>query len=82
MPITLRYFAALREITGRTSELVELAPDATMADARAWLIQRYPTLAPVLDRCVAARNRTFVDVTTPLVAGDEIAFLPPMAGGK
>ncbi len=82
MPITLRYFAALREITGRTSELVEFAPDATMADARAWLIQRYPALVPVLDRCVAARNRTFVDATTPLAAGDEIAFLPPMAGGK
>lgn len=82
MPITLRYFAAIREITGRSHEVVTLPSEATIADARAWLVARYAALAPILDRCVAARNRAFAEPDTPLQEGDEVVFLPPMAGGQ
>lgn len=82
MHVTLRYFAALREITGRTREDVTLPEAATLAAARAWLAAHYPAAAAVLPRCVAARNHAFAPDDTPLAAGDEIAFLPPMAGGQ
>lgn len=82
MPITLRYFAAIREITGRTHEVITLPPDATIADVRVWLAARYAALVPILDRCVAARNRAFAEPDTVLQEGDEVVFLPPMAGGQ
>jgi molybdopterin converting factor subunit 1 len=81
MSITLRYFAAIREITGRTHETLTLPPDATIVDAQIWLTTRYPALAPILERCQVARNRVFTDSSTPLADGDEVVFLPPMAGG-
>ena len=81
MTITLRYFAALRETLGRDREEMELGAAMRIGDLRTLLATREPTLAPLLARCVAARNRTFADDATPLVDGDEVAFIPPMAGG-
>lgn len=82
MDIRLRYFAALREITGRERDDLSLPPAATVATARDLLAHRYPAAAPLLARCVAARNRAFATDDTPLAAGDEVVFLPPMAGGR
>lgn len=82
MKVALRYFAALRETTGRDQELVELPETATLATARNWLTTQYPAIAAILPRCVAARNRTFAPDDTPLSAGDEVVFIPPMAGGS
>lgn len=82
MKIAIRYFAALRETTGREQELVELPESATLATARSWLANQYPASAEILARCVAARNRTFAPDDTPLGAGDEVVFIPPMAGGQ
>lgn len=82
MKVALRYFAVLRETTGREQEVVELPEAATLATARSWLAQQYPASAAILTRCVAARNRTFAPDDTPLSAGDEVVFIPPMAGGQ
>lgn len=79
--VRLRFFAALREQLGQEDGTLALPPAATIADARAALVARHPVLAPVLAACVAARNRAFADDTTVLVDGDELVFIPPMAGG-
>ena len=84
MSITLRirYFAALREVTGREHEDIVLATPATIASMRHELTTRYPALAAVLPRCLAARNRGYADDATTLTDGDELVFIPPMAGGN
>jgi molybdopterin converting factor subunit 1 len=81
MILTLRYFAALRELIGREQEQVELPDGATIADLRASLTARYAASDAVLARCVAARNRVYAADETVLAAGDEVVFIPPMAGG-
>ncbi|MBA3827229.1 MAG: molybdopterin converting factor subunit 1 [Ktedonobacterales bacterium] len=82
MKIRLRYFAALREALGQTEEALEFPDGTTVAALRTTLATRYPVIAPILVRCVAARNRAFVAEETVLGAGDEVVFIPPMAGGK
>ena len=81
MQVHCRYFAALREHVGREKETLALPVAATIGAARAELIARHPTLAPILARCVAACNHTFADDATILADGDELVFIPPMAGG-
>jgi molybdopterin converting factor subunit 1 len=82
MMIHLRYFAALREAVGQTDEQLEVPQGTTLAAVRAMLTAHYPAIAPILMRCVAARNRAFAAEDTVLAEGDEVVFIPPMAGGQ
>lgn len=81
MRIRVRYFAALRETMGREDETLELADGADVAAARALLSARSPDVAAILPRCVAAVNRAYVAIETPLKDGDELVFIPPLGGG-
>ena len=81
MLVTLRLFARLREISGK-SELRLEVPDG--ADARTvWngLAQEYPGLAPYAGSVSCAVNEEYARLTTRLKDGDEVAFLPPVSGG-
>jgi molybdopterin converting factor subunit 1 len=81
MDVTVRYFAALRETTGRERETLALPGGADVAHVRSVLEERYPGLAPVLARCAVAVNRAYVSTETALGEGDELAFIPPVGGG-
>ena len=81
MRISVRYFAALREAVGSAGEALDLADGADVAAAQAALGSRYPTVAPLLPRCAAAVNRTYVPPEMVLREGDELVFIPPLGGG-
>lgn len=81
MQIRMRYFAALREATGREAETLELPAGASIAAARDALLARYPALSRLLPRCAVARNHAYVDAQQVLADGDELAFIPPVGGG-
>ena len=81
MRIRIRYFAALREAVGHEEEELELPVEADVAAARDALAVRYPTLAALLPRCMAALNRAYVAPEAKLSAGDELVFVPPLGGG-
>ena len=82
MNITIRYFARYREITGRSNEPFALEDGATVVQAGQALVARYPDLAELLPRSIYAVNRQYVPAETPLREGDELVFIPPMAGGE
>jgi molybdopterin converting factor subunit 1 len=81
MRVHVRYFAALRERVGKDSEEVTLPAGATVSQACAALIERYPQLAPTLKSCAAAVNRAYASAETALTEGDELVFIPPLGGG-
>ncbi|NIR30635.1 MAG: molybdopterin converting factor subunit 1 [Gammaproteobacteria bacterium] len=79
MTITVRYFARLRERMGRESEEVALADrQGTVADVWAQVSGGEPFPQNVL----AAVNHEYVDIRHPVRDGDEVAFFPPVTGGK
>jgi molybdopterin converting factor subunit 1 len=77
--IRVRYYAILREQAGKNEET--LATAATTAAALfAELQKRYPfTLDPL--QLKVAVNTEFCDWQTPLRDGDNVVFIPPVAGG-
>jgi sulfur-carrier protein len=79
--IHLRYFASLREATGRDTETFDVTAGSDVAAIRVLLAGRYPSAAPILARCAAALNRAYVAAETPLHNGDELVFIPPVGGG-
>jgi len=72
----VKLFAALRERAGAKALEIELPASATVADA-------IEALAPVAGEMPfrVAVNREYADEATPIVAGDELAAIPPVSGG-
>jgi molybdopterin synthase sulfur carrier subunit len=84
-PLTILYFAWLRERTGASQESVTPPADViTVGDLVTWLAGRSPGHASAFAnrrtvRC--AVNQDFADPATRLRPGDEVAFFPPVTGG-
>jgi molybdopterin converting factor subunit 1 len=77
--LELRYYALLREEAGRQSETVETAA-ATPTALYAELARRHGFRLPASQLQVAV-NAAFCDWNRPLQDGDEVVFIPPVAGG-
>ena len=84
-PLTILYFAWLRELIGTSTEELPLPPGVeTVAGLIAHLTARGPKYAAAFQsqkkvRC--AVNQEFADPSWPVHAGDEIGFFPPVTGG-
>ncbi len=81
MQITVRYFAAHRDITGCAEEQIELLEGATVGGLWEQLTTRYPRLVGYTGRLLYAVNQEFSQLSTQLNEGDEVAFIPPVSGG-
>ncbi len=79
--ITLKLFGSLREAAGKSTLEVELTQGATVADLRSWLAERNPLVDELGDRLAASINLEIATAAELLKDGDEVAFLPPVAGG-
>ena len=79
--ITLKLFGSLREAAGKSTLEVELPHGATVADLRSWLAERNPLVDKLGERLAASINLEMVTAAEVLKDGDEVAFLPPVAGG-
>lgn len=77
--LKLRYYALLREQAGRPGETVESAAQ-TAAELYAELARRHGFRLPQ-DQLKVAVNAAFADWNVRLADGDEIVFIPPVAGG-
>lgn len=77
MPITVRYFASLREIHGADRNLPPPAAGTSVADV--WALASGGEALP--DNILMAVNLEYVDASHPVEDGDEVAFFPPVTGG-
>ena len=82
MKVTVKLFAMLRQQAGWRERDFELADDATIGDAWQLVANDWPALAPHRDIVRFARNRVYASAGEPLEDGDELALIPPVAGGS
>ena len=79
--VNVLFFGRIRELTGLSEESADLVEGSTLADLFEVYQRRFPVLAGFRSSLVASRNQEFAAWETPLSAGDDIAFLPPVSGG-
>lgn len=79
--IQVKLFAVLRERIGLETEDVPFEGALTAGGLLDLLRQRHPDHARVFDQCRVAVNRTFCPLSHPIAEGDEVALIPPIAGG-
>lgn len=81
MNVRLLYFAVLRDITGKNEAVVSLPPGTRAADVWQKLREDYVQLADYSKPPMVAVNESYATADTVLREGDELAFIPPVAGG-
>jgi len=81
MHVTVRLFAALRDIAGAGSLDRHIPAGATARTLWDALAADFPELGRYSDVTSCAVNEEYAKFATVLHEGDEVAFLPPVSGG-
>ena len=79
--VTALFFAAYRDLVGAASLAVELDEGATVADLVSELRGRGAPFDALPAQPAVAVNHEYAFLDEPLGAADEVAFIPPVAGG-
>ncbi|MEO8194718.1 MAG: molybdopterin converting factor subunit 1 [Gemmatimonadales bacterium] len=80
MNVTVRLFASYADKLGRSRLELEMPDSATVADVTR-SISSLPGAATLPPSPLVAVNCSYADARTSLSDGDEVAFIPPVAGG-
>jgi molybdopterin converting factor subunit 1 len=75
------FFASLRDLAGTGESLVELPEGSSVADLLAVISREQVELGPLGAAAAVAVNQVYSGPETILEEGDEVAFIPPVAGG-
>jgi len=78
VPITVKFFASLRERLGRSEDRVPAVPGMTVQDVWTRASGGLPLPANIL----IAVNQDYATLAAPVQDGDEVAFFPPITGGS
>ena len=79
--ITALFFASYRDMVGASSISVELTEGATVGDLVEVLRSRGAPFDALPAEPAVAVNRTYAFLDERLGRDDEVAFIPPVAGG-
>jgi len=80
--VRVRLFGSIREAVGAGELQIALAEGACVADLRGQLEREHAAFGAPGARLRVAVNRELAPESHPLAEGDEVAFLPPVAGGQ
>jgi len=85
MTLNIRYFAWVREQTGKSEESLDLPEGvATVHDLMTWMCTRGPEYAAAFAKPEFIRvavDQVHVTSDTQLAGAEEVAFFPPVTGG-
>ncbi len=79
MPVTVKYFAQLREVIGKEEETVEF--EGSVFDFKNFLKERYKDIKDLIDSSRVAVNEEYVEENVKIKKGDRVALIPPVGGG-
>ncbi|MFQ5688725.1 MAG: MoaD/ThiS family protein [Gemmatimonadota bacterium] len=78
--VRVRFFGPLRELTGTRERNLRIAVGSTAADLVIEL-RSESKFSGLPERPTVAVNREYSSLERELHDGDEVAFIPPVAGG-
>jgi molybdopterin converting factor subunit 1 len=80
--VKVRFFARLREQAGLETEGLQVAPGSTLGDVYEAMRIKHPALESDRNAVRGAIKQEFRDWDAPVAEGDEVAFIPPVSGGR
>jgi molybdopterin synthase catalytic subunit len=82
MRVRVRLFALQRQQLGRRELELELPVPSTIGQAWGVLVDEHPVLGAATSSVRFARNGSYAEPAETLRDGDEVAVIPPVAGGE
>ena len=79
--VQVRFFARYAELAGCETTALSVPVPATVADVVRRVREAIPGAVALPERPLTAVNMRHVKLDAPVGDGDEVAFLPPVAGG-
>jgi molybdopterin synthase catalytic subunit/molybdopterin synthase sulfur carrier subunit len=79
--VKLLAFAGARDVLGAGELRFALSAPCTAAELLEEICQRHPALIPWRSSLRVAVNGTYAAAGDPVEFGDEVALIPPVAGG-
>ena len=80
MSVTVHLFASYADALGVPSVSLEMPAGSTVSDVLADIAAR-PGGGVLPERPLVAVNQRYAAPSTPVSSGDEVALIPPVAGG-
>jgi molybdopterin converting factor subunit 1 len=81
MTIRVLFFGVLKDLAGRSTDVVELPQGARVRDLLSHFERQAPKLKALLAAVAVSVNQEYASAEHELAAGDEVALLPPVSGG-
>jgi len=75
------FFASFRDLFGASETSLELGEGSSVQDLLDSLVRENPALSLIPVTAAVAVNQEYAGPETPLSDGDEVALIPPVAGG-
>ncbi len=80
--VTVKFFGPARDATGVASAEYQLVEPATLGTLREMILAQYDGLAAGASSLRFAVNQDYIETDVALSDGDEVAVIPPVAGGS
>ncbi len=78
--VRVKLFASYAEVVGAPYLDVSIDESATVADI--WIaLESLPAASRLPNKPIVAVNLEYADADTPVAASDDVALIPPVAGG-
>jgi molybdopterin synthase catalytic subunit/molybdopterin converting factor small subunit len=81
MQIRILFFGVLKDLVGRTTDVVDFPDGTRLQDVLAHYVRQTPRLEPMLAALAFSVNQEYAGPERKLYAGDEVGLLPPVSGG-
>jgi molybdopterin synthase sulfur carrier subunit len=81
MIVTVKMFAAARELVGAPEITLEVHDDAAIGELRVLLAEKFPAAASLMARSMLALDARYANDDDKLTGVKEIACIPPVSGG-
>ncbi|SDS70649.1 molybdopterin synthase sulfur carrier subunit [Gillisia sp. Hel1_33_143] len=78
MKVTIKYFGMIAETAGKSEEILDLKSGFSVQDLKDLQVQKYKIADPEAVQIAVNQD---LNSNLDLKEGDEVAFLPPFAGG-
>ena len=76
------FFGMLKEVAGKSADRLDLREGACVSDVIEYYKAHMPGIAGLFSSTALAVNQQYAGPDTRLNANDEVAFLPPVSGGR
>jgi molybdopterin synthase catalytic subunit/molybdopterin synthase sulfur carrier subunit len=81
MRVTVKMFAAARDVVGLSEVVAEVPNGATIADVRRALCKAYPQAQPLVERAMFAVDAHYAQDDDVIAENADVACIPPVSGG-